>query len=49
MDGWSPRSVCMLNKNRESKFGVASVGDAVVGTELGYADSTGLRKTILNL
>ena len=40
--GWSPRSVCMLYKNRESKPGVTSVGDAVVGTELGYAGSAAL-------
>jgi hypothetical protein len=39
----------MLYKNRESKFGVASVVDAVVGNELGYAGSAGLFTTILNL
>jgi hypothetical protein len=36
----------MLYKNRGSKCGVASIGDAVVGTELGYAGSAGLRTTI---
>ena len=47
--GWSARSVCMLYKNREGKSGVASVGDAAVGTEMGYAGSAALCTKILNI
>jgi len=47
--GWSPRSVCLLYKNREGKSVVASVRDAAVGTELGYAGSAALCTKILNL
>jgi hypothetical protein len=39
----------MLYKNREGKSGVASVGYAAVGTELGYAGSVALCTKVLNL
>jgi hypothetical protein len=39
----------MFYKNMESKFGVATVGDAVHATDLGYAGPVGSCRTMLNL